>query len=421
MKIETISAETIKPSSPTSPHHKTYRISLLDELSPPLHVPIVLFYSSPDSCNFNISERLKTSLSTTLAHFFPLAGSLKRNATVDCNDKGITYVEAKVNLDISEILENPEMNLLQQFLPFDPYRNWPEEELTITGVQVNYFDCGGIAIGLCIYHRIVDGASLAKFLSDWSATANEGSEISTPYMDSASLFPPKVLNIVMPSEVISKEKTVTKRFIFDGHKLGLLKGKIACINPTKVEAVTSLIWKSAMCASREAPSSIVTHVVNIRGRMSPPLPENSLGNLWQLTVSPVLHKEEIRNMELKELAEEVRKSIRNINGDYVKLIQNDDGISKACAGQREARRLCSEGVACYRFSSWTRFPFYEINFGWGNPTWVCTTNVPIKDVVILMGTRNGDGIEAWVTLAEHNMAAFEQDNDLKEFVTVASK
>ena len=55
---------------------------------------------------------------------------------------------------------------------------------------------------------------------------------------------------------------------------------------------------------------------------------------------------------------------------------------------------------------------YEVDYGWGKPVWVCTTSRPFKNVVILMSTRDGDGIEAWVNMTEDSMAMLEHDHKL---------
>ena len=69
-------------------------------------------------------------------------------------------------------------------------------------------------------------------------------------------------------------------------------------------------------------------------------------------------------------------------------------------------------VEFYRSGSWVRFPFYQTDFGWEKPMWVCTSNAPIKNVVILMGMRSGDGKEAWVSMDEQHMTKFEREEQL---------
>lgn len=47
------------------------------------------------------------------------------------------------------------------------------------------------------------------------------------------------------------------------------------------------------------------------------------------------------------------------------------------------------------FTSWCKFPFYEMNFGFGNPLWVANGTF-FKIIFILLDSKCGQGIEAWV-------------------------
>ncbi|KAI3938207.1 hypothetical protein MKW92_023083, partial [Papaver armeniacum] len=49
MKVEVVSRETLKPSSPTTHYLKSFNLSLLDQLSPPFHVPLIIYYPINDS------------------------------------------------------------------------------------------------------------------------------------------------------------------------------------------------------------------------------------------------------------------------------------------------------------------------------------------------------------------------------------
>lgn len=158
----------------------------------------------------------------------------------------------------------------------------------------------------------------------------------------------------------------------------------------------------------------ISHVVNLRERMAPSLPGNSFGNIWRFAVAAIMKDESYP--ELNDSVVRLRKGIRVINDDYVRKLQGEDGFSYAFRPLKETSDLVSEGeVEFYRFSSWIRFPFYNTDFGWGKPIWACISNVPIKNVVILMSSSTGDGIEAWVTLDKEDMAKFERDHELLEF------
>ncbi|XP_030458824.1 stemmadenine O-acetyltransferase-like [Syzygium oleosum] len=397
MKVEVVSTESIKPSSPTPSHHREFKFCLLDQLAPPFCVPAVLYYSAPDDKaapnSASVTGNLKASFSQALSLFYPLGGRVKGNAPIDCNDDGALYLEAKAHFQLSEVLSNPDINQLQQFLPFSPYTMSPNiEEQAIVGVQATFFDCGSIGIGICISHKIADSASVSAFLNSCSEIVVNGGDgkanLKTPFLKASELFQPKDIKFQIPSGVISREKLLTKRFRFDGESLVRLRARFVSATPTRVEAVTALIWKSAVDAARKRPD-------------------------WNKTCPP---SSAVTHVDFAGI---LRKSIRAIDSEYLSVLQGENGLAKACESLMAARKLVAASageIELYRFSSWARFPFYEVDFGWGRPSWVCTTSVPMKNVVILMGTRCGDGIEAWITLAEHDMIEFERNDELLQFI-----
>ena len=120
-KVEIIHKETIKPSFPTPDDRKILKLSLFDQFTPITYTPLVLFYpvNNGDSLASiaEKSQKLKKSLSETLTHFYPLAGRLKENTSIDCNDQGAEFIEARINCLLSEMLKNPDSQILNQFLP----------------------------------------------------------------------------------------------------------------------------------------------------------------------------------------------------------------------------------------------------------------------------------------------------------------
>ncbi|WMV12612.1 hypothetical protein MTR67_005997 [Solanum verrucosum] len=111
---------------------------------------MVLFHYLPSNTEGTITERcdkLQKSLAQTLTKFFPIAGRLiEGEFSIHCNDKGIEYVETKVNADLAEFLhQGPNTELLNDFLPWPstvpPYSDLPSTPLL--AVQVNLFNCGG--------------------------------------------------------------------------------------------------------------------------------------------------------------------------------------------------------------------------------------------------------------------------------------
>lgn len=250
----------------------------------------------------------------------------------------------------------------------------------------------------------------------------DNNKVVPPQMEvAAQLFPPKNIEMDITSGMIGLENIVTKRFIFNDTNISRLRQKIARsnFNPTRVEAVTAIIWKSSLEAAKSSsgeekfPTSILSHAVNIRNRMVPTLSKHSIGNLWQLAVSSLVELE----LGLHDLAQIVRNTIKKIDGDYIRKLQGVD-FAKVFQSLMETKIMTYEkDIPCYGFSSWITFDFYQMDFGWGKPTYVRTIGLPIKNVTILMATKFGNGIEAWVTLTTRDMVQFEHNSELLEFAS----
>ncbi|KAJ9709685.1 hypothetical protein PVL29_001255 [Vitis rotundifolia] len=367
--------ESIKPSSPTPDHLKSFKLSLPDQLAPPTY----------------------NSLSETLILFYPLGGTIKGDVSVDLSYEAVTFTEAQASIQLSDILRNPEMDILQQFLPFDPYNVRSDKPVAVLAIQVTILVCGGLAIGVCISHKTADGATLASFLCAWALTARRASEsIADSLFDMATLFPPSDhLHVIMPSGLFSKQKIVTKRFVFDATSLATLKGRAAkatCMNnPTPIEAITALLCKSAMNSTSEKSGKATLP------RIKSHLPGLAFGNLWRNAIASIA--DGYNKIELPDIVVQLRTAMRKINEEYVRKLQGDDGLSQAIESLKEVSEMVTKGqVEFYRFSSW--------------PMWVCTSNAPIKNVVILMGMRSGDGTEGWVSMDEQHMTKSEREEQL---------
>ncbi|PNY09304.1 vinorine synthase-like protein [Trifolium pratense] len=68
--------------------------------------------------------------------------------------------------------------------------------------------------------------------------------------------------------------------------------------------------------------------------------------------------------------------------------------------------------------SWRGFPIYEVDFGWGKPTWVTTCGSSLRNLIFMMYTRDGFEIEAYVNMEESDMARFENDAELLKYASL---
>ncbi len=215
MHVEIISEEIIKPSSPTPHHLRNFKLSFLDQIAPLIYIPIIFFYHSNHEVGvdpFDRSRLLKKSLAETLTRFYPLAGTpINEDFSINCNDEGADYIQARVPCKLLQVVDNPNAKDLIQLLPFKPYHSCTEfGKEVLLAIQYNIFECGGVAIAVCVSHKIADGTSAVTFVNAWAGTSQGASEIISPSFDAAIHFPRRDTTGFMLNEAISKEKIVTK-------------------------------------------------------------------------------------------------------------------------------------------------------------------------------------------------------------------
>ncbi|CAA7049761.1 unnamed protein product [Microthlaspi erraticum] len=429
--VDVISRDIIKPSSPTPNHLKNFKLSLLEQLGPTIFGPMVFLYSGNNNRTKQPEQlqKLKKSLSETLTHFYPLAGRLKANTSIDCNDSGADFLQTKVNSPLSSLLQEPSSDILQQLIPTPVDSTEARTKLLLA--QASFFQCGGMAIGVCISHKLADATSIGLFMKSWASISDFGSikPGCYPVFDTAKIFPPGNFSETAPAPVVEPEikmdLTLSKRFVFDSSSIQALQAKASSFEvnqPTRVEAVSALIWKSAMEATRKVSGkskpSILANSASLRSRLSLQFTENSIGNLVSYFAAKA--EEGVKQRKLQTLVAEIRKAKQRFRDSHVpKLVGNRNATEIICSYQREAGDMIASGdFDFYIFSSACRFGLYETDFGWGKPVWAGFPSVRQKNIVTLLDTKEAGGIEAWVNLNEKEMKIFEEDRELIEFASL---
>ncbi|KAF9612619.1 hypothetical protein IFM89_002215 [Coptis chinensis] len=102
LKVEVISKAAIKPSSPTPPHLRNFKLSLVDQIN--------------------------------------------GNEVINCTDEGVNFFEARVHCELSHVLNHPIAEELDKLLPRDNFYGLGSKPLL--SIQVNIFGCGGMALGV---------------------------------------------------------------------------------------------------------------------------------------------------------------------------------------------------------------------------------------------------------------------------------
>ncbi|XP_047307402.1 acyltransferase Pun1-like [Impatiens glandulifera] len=425
IKVDIIMRNIIKPSSPTPEIQRNFKLSLIDQLTPEIYGATIFFYTPNNHNQIEIettemSKSLQESLSRILTKFYPMAGQFIDSSTIDCNDEGAYFFDAKVNCTIQQVLEKPDPNFLKKLLPTEP-KTVESCSRAVAIFQFTAFNCGGVSISASICHKMGDISTLSTFLQAWSsATINTAGDVQTPEFIGGSLLPNRNLPI-MTNAGLSRGKCRTQRLVFNGRKMAALRARITDGRqaPSRVEAALAVILKSAITCSRSLSGStkaaIFFQTVNIRNRMNPPIGENSIGNLlWQF---PVFMEE--REIRLYELVAKMRKEMADFCINKASKLKGQEGLIEVMSsiGKWAIHLLTNRDI--YRCSSWCRTPLYEAaDFGWGKPVWVSSAGQEMRNVIILVDTKDGSGVEAWVTLDEKEMDVFEKSDELLQFASV---
>ncbi|GAA0185905.1 hypothetical protein LIER_33193 [Lithospermum erythrorhizon] len=414
MNIEILSRETIKPSIPTNDVRKTWKISLLDQFSPALYVPVLFFYNSKLSnpiISSPVLDLLKKSLSETLTIYYPLA-------------------EAQTNWSLEKFLEKPDLTFLNNFLPCNG--NCLEKSgssQTLAAFQTTKFRCGGIVIGACILHKVVDAVSISGFMSSWAKiTGGSRDQVIYPDFSTVStIFPPRNS---MPNDFLMNFENFyfkgskfnkMKRYVFDNKSIKALQAKSSSQmvpNPTRIEALTAFICKHVMKSYRTGKSKVlmVTHAVNLRHRLEQMLKSNSFGNIIWLAYGFNDAKE--NKIDLTDVAEMTREMFDSLRTENLEGIDSND-MFDALSEVLGSLSKINEQLKILRFTSWCNLGFYKVDFGWGTPIWVAymgdMVGFPSKQHFLLLESGQKSEMELWMSCEEEDMHNLENDEEFLEF------
>ncbi|XP_047324080.1 stemmadenine O-acetyltransferase-like [Impatiens glandulifera] len=415
MEVVVTSSEIVKPSNPTPPDLRRLPLSFLDQLTDPNFMTLIFYYvSTPDSF------RLKTALSDALSRFYPLAGRVQANDSVQCNDLGIHYREAKVGdrHRLIDVIEKSQPSDIKSLIPPKP----PSDDHIMT-IQVNFFSCGGIAIANLCSHKVMDASSLISFVNAWAAIArnHDLNSIPSPKFDMTTFFPPREASIYSRRTADIENNVVSRRFIFSASALSLLRDKYNNNNnnnnvqrgPSLVEALSTFIWTRFVHVHVNNNKYALIQAVNLRTRIKPNLPESYFGNLSWIALASAEG-----DTSGYEMVRRMRESIKKIDVEYIEKLKN---------GDLQMEELEKQELTVMSFSAMHKFPMKEVDFGVGEPVWVSLGGLNMRNTVHFLPMKKKmsieeeeDGVEVWINLKEEEMHGLEKDTEFLCFASPVS-
>ncbi|KAD2393086.1 hypothetical protein R6Q59_012822 [Mikania micrantha] len=431
-----ITRETIKPSSPTPSHLLTYNLSEMDLLSPKLFIPVVLFYRPNNGDNAEDKAiMLKKSLSQSLTRYCPFAGRLPSPASpyVDCNDEGVLFLEARNDTQLDSfqrMISSQDHQALDQLFADDMVNFSNTTSTNLVAVKLTHFACGGLALAISLAHVIGDGCTLGSFLSHWASMARYG---STDHKEVVPNNPHYIQSpctqLTLPEAGMKKitpwNNLVSRRFEFPNSKLSELKNKVvseadgSINNPTRVEVLVSLLYKTAVAAAIERsgcfkPSYLVV-VANVRDKFVQKLAPSTVGNFLELMMVKTMHTSET---SLSMVSAKMREKKLQLDQGIQSLQQLVDDL-KSFLAKLTNEDLENVAKGSYWCSSLCGFGFNKLDFGWGKPMGIThALRYVERNGFVLMDTADGDGIEVMMFLEKECMEIFEKDKELLSYCKI---
>lgn len=242
--------------------------------------------------------RLKTSLSRTLDHFFPLAGRLGTefheddtiSVFIQCNNAGAEFIHAAADLTVSDVLDPPYLpHIVHDFFPLNGQINYDGRFNPLLAIQVTEL-IDGVFIGCSINHTMADGGSFWHFMNSWSEICKSGSDqISRPpildrWFPSDSDPPIRLPASGITNVSYTLPPLEEQVFHFAPQNVAKLKAQANTNNNDKVisslQAVLAHVWIAFTRVKNFDPDQEVNYqlIMGNRGRLDPPLPEEYFGN-----------------------------------------------------------------------------------------------------------------------------------------------
>lgn len=176
--LKVIDVARVTPSNSDSSESLTLPLTFFDLLWYKLHaVERVIFYKLTDASRpfFDsvIVPNLKTSLSSSLSHYLPLAGKLvwepldpKPKIVYTPND-AVSFTVAESNADFSR-LTGKEPFPTTELYPLVPELHVSDDSASAVSFQVTLFPNQGFCIGVTTHHAVSDGKTTTTFLKSWA-------------------------------------------------------------------------------------------------------------------------------------------------------------------------------------------------------------------------------------------------------------
>ncbi|MQL91303.1 hypothetical protein Taro_023913 [Colocasia esculenta] len=407
-----------------TPKHRLW-LSNLDLHAVSGYTANITVYRFNGASDFFCREKLKASLSKALVPFYPLAGRLVRGndgrPEVNCNAEGVLFLVAETDSTVDEFgdfIPTPEIR--KMLVPAVPSSEPP---CIVLLLQVTFFRCGGVTLGVAIHHTIVGGPSAGHFINTWAGITRGAENLLPPFLDRGLLrarSPPKVLiehpfyrlpqKTQEPPATEAKPACSTATFHLSEDQVAALKSTSGHTHLGTFKAVVAYVWR-CFCKARglaDDEETSLRFAVDARNRLDPPLPKCFFGNS-SFRTEVVAKAGAIVSESLECSANRIHEVTSSLGDEHVRsLVDLLEQRRQEDFTELDSLVLRRPATSLYAVS-WLGLPIFETDFGWGKPILVRRVSVPSSGMVyILHNPSSKGGVSLIMSLETECMPAFEK-------------
>nr|ARU81129.1 CylO [Cylindrospermum licheniforme UTEX B 2014] len=401
--------------------------SFTDNLIRNIYVSVIFFYRTSVDCDL-----LTDSLKQVLSDFPIFAGvliNINNNLCIDCNNKGVLFSTRKDDCTLDRVIkELPKINKKRVINIIDTKKAILTQSPIMT-IQLTYFACGGMTLGVCWHHSIADMQSLMCFMKAWSNKVNN-KEYVLPLIvkDRDKYFEDNVEknNNSIPGVryfnrmellktifyiLLGAWTRINLNFYFSENELKNMKHEFLENTNQRLstnDVLCAYIFKIISELDAYNEKSYLSIVVDYRARTK--IPSNILGNFVSTLNTITNHK-----VDPFKLAQKLRESVDNFQNLHMDFFSTKEYIERNGGIEKIAQFVPISIDPMKRnllISNWTNFGVYDISFEQSEPFFFISfgdDNIPWLSKII-KGFSN-DGFIYSVSLpAKLAKKLIEEDN-----------
>lgn len=296
-------------------------------------------------------------------------------------------------------------------------------------LQVTYFKCGGVSLGVGMQHHAADGFSGLHFINTWSDMARGLDLTMPPFIDRTLLRardppqpvfdhieykPPPSMKTpisIQPTKPGSDGSAAVSMFKLTRDQLNALKAKSKeggnTVNYSSYEMLAGHVWRS-VCKARELEDDQDTKLyiaTDGRSRLQPPLPPGYFGNVI-FTATPVAVAGDLMSKPTWFAASRIHNALKRMDNEYLRSALDYLELQpdlKALVRGAHTFRCPNLGI-----TSWVRLPIHDADFGWGRPIFMGPGGIAYEGLSFIIPSSTNDGsLSVAIALQPEQMKVFK--------------